>query len=90
VNNAGWGYPHTTLEISKDNIHSTFNVNVFGTIFLTQAAVPHMPQGGRIINISSIAAKLGMDVLPIYGASKAAVDSLTYTWAKEVSYRIVL
>jgi NAD(P)-dependent dehydrogenase (short-subunit alcohol dehydrogenase family) len=85
VNNAGTGFPHSTLEISKESIESIFNVNVFGTIFLTQAVVPHMPQGGRIINISSTASKLGMDVLPIYGASKAAVDSLSYAWAKEVS-----
>jgi NAD(P)-dependent dehydrogenase (short-subunit alcohol dehydrogenase family) len=85
VNNAGTGFPHSTLDISKESIESIFGVNVFGTIFLTQAVVPHMPQGGRIINISSVASKLGMHVLPIYGASKAAVDSLTYVWAKEVS-----
>lgn len=73
------------MEISKESIESIFNVNVFGTIFLTQAVVPHMPPGGRIINISSVAGKLGLDVLPVYGASKAAVDSLSYVWAKEVS-----
>lgn len=43
-----------------------------------------MPPGGRIINITSTASKLGMDDLPIYGASKAALDSLTSSWAKEV------
>lgn len=47
--------------------------------------VPHMPPGGRIINISSISSKAGLDATPIYNASKAAVDSLSYTWAKEVS-----
>lgn len=85
MNNAGTGFIHSTSEISKESIKSIFSVNVFGTIFLTQAVIPHMPQGGRIINISSVASKLGMDVLPIYGASKAAVDSLSYVWAKEVS-----
>lgn len=64
---------------------TAFGVNVYGTIFLVQAVVPHMPRGGRIINISSVASKLGLDFLPIYGASKAALDSLSYTWAKEVS-----
>ena len=59
-------------------------MNVKGTIFITQAAVPHMPFGGRIINISSTASRLGLDDLPIYGASKAAVDALTWSWAKEV------
>lgn len=85
MNNAGTGFTHSTLEISRESIESIFSVNVFGTIFLTQAVVPHMPQGGRIINISSVASKLGVDVLPIYGASKAAMDSLSYVWAKEVS-----
>lgn len=64
---------------------TAFGVNVYGTIFLVQAAVPHMPRGGRIINISSVASKLGLDFLSIYGASKAALDSLSYAWAKEVS-----
>jgi NAD(P)-dependent dehydrogenase (short-subunit alcohol dehydrogenase family) len=43
-----------------------------------------MPRGGRIVNISSVASKLGMDILPVYGASKAALDSLSFSWAKEV------
>jgi NAD(P)-dependent dehydrogenase (short-subunit alcohol dehydrogenase family) len=43
-----------------------------------------MPTGGRIINISSIASKMGIPLLPVYGATKAALDSLTYTWASEV------
>lgn len=55
-----------------------------GPIYVAQAAVPHMPPGGRIINITSTASKVGMHDMPVYGASKAAVDSLTYSWAKEV------
>jgi NAD(P)-dependent dehydrogenase (short-subunit alcohol dehydrogenase family) len=85
VNNAGAGFIGSTLEATKEGIDLTFGVNVYGTIFLVQAAVPHMPRGGRIINISSVASKLGLDFLPIYGASKAALDSLSYAWAKEVS-----
>lgn len=83
VNNAGAGLVGSTLETTKEGIDLTFGVNVYGTIFLVQAVVPHMPRGGRIINISSVASKLGLDFLPIYGASKAALDSLSYTWAKE-------
>lgn len=71
--------------VSRPMLTAFFGVNVYGTIFLVQAAVPHMPRGGRIINISSVASKLGLDFLPIYGASKAAIDSLSYSWAKEVS-----
>jgi NAD(P)-dependent dehydrogenase (short-subunit alcohol dehydrogenase family) len=84
VNNAGSGVYASTLEHTKEQIEDIFKTNVFGPIFVTQAVVPHMPPGGRIINISSIASKLGMTVMPIYGATKAALDSLTYAWAAEV------
>ncbi|KIW03912.1 uncharacterized protein PV09_04755 [Verruconis gallopava] len=85
VNNAGSGWPHSTLDISKAELEAMFTSNVFGAIFQTQATVPHMPKGGRIVNITSIASKMGMAASPMYGASKAALDSLTFTWAREVS-----
>jgi NAD(P)-dependent dehydrogenase (short-subunit alcohol dehydrogenase family) len=84
VNNAGSGTYAGTLEHTSEQIEDGFKTNVFGPIFMTQAVVPHMPSGGRIINITSIAAKMGMSYMPIYGATKAAVDSLTYAWAAEV------
>lgn len=75
-----------TLDHTKEQIQEMFNTNLFGAIFMTQAVVPHMPSGGRIINISSNAAKMGMAQLPIYSATKAAIDSLSYTWAAEVYF----
>jgi NAD(P)-dependent dehydrogenase (short-subunit alcohol dehydrogenase family) len=84
VNNAGNGIYAGTLDHSKPQIEDLFQTNVFGTIYMTQAVVPHMPSGGRIINITSIASKMGLTIMPIYGATKAAVDSLTYAWAAEV------
>ena len=59
MNNAGSGHYAGTLDHTKEQIDDMFNANVFGTIFVTQAVVPHMPSGGRIINITSIAAKIG-------------------------------
>jgi NAD(P)-dependent dehydrogenase (short-subunit alcohol dehydrogenase family) len=86
VNNAGSGVIASTLDHNKEQIEEMFHTNLFGAIFMTQAVVPHMPSGGRIINISSNAAKMGMAELPIYGATKAAIDSLSYAWAAEVLY----
>ncbi|KAF5232582.1 hypothetical protein FAUST_8614 [Fusarium austroamericanum] len=83
VNNAGVGMFGETLTANQSDITQAFDVNVKGPIFVAQAVVPVMPPGGRIINISSIASKLGDDSVPIYGASKAAIDSLTWSWAKE-------
>ena len=43
-----------------------------------------MPPGGRVINVSSTVARLGLHDLAAYGASKAALDRFTWSWAKEV------
>ncbi|GKU06442.1 unnamed protein product [Fusarium langsethiae] len=83
VNNAGVGVFGETLSVDASDITQLFDVNVKGTIFVAQAVVPVMPPGGRIVNISSISSKMGDDSVPIYGASKAAIDSLTWSWAKE-------
>jgi NAD(P)-dependent dehydrogenase (short-subunit alcohol dehydrogenase family) len=84
VNNAGFGVYASTLDHTKQQIEELFSTNVVGIIYMTQAVLPHMPSGGRIINISSSAAKLGMPMMPIYGATKAAMDTLSYSWAAEV------
>jgi NAD(P)-dependent dehydrogenase (short-subunit alcohol dehydrogenase family) len=85
VNNAGVGFAANTLAISSEQVTKTLDVNIKGPILVAQAVVPYMPPGGRIINTSSIASKLGDANIPAYGASKAALDSLTWSWAKEVS-----
>jgi NAD(P)-dependent dehydrogenase (short-subunit alcohol dehydrogenase family) len=71
------------MDHSEEQIKQIFAVNVYGPIFLTQETIPYMPKGGRVVNISSIASKLGFDSIPIYGAAKAALDSLSYAWAQE-------
>ena len=62
-----------------------FSVNVFGPLYLMQAAVPHMPRGGRIVNIGTIASKMGLTGNPVFIASKAAVDAMTFSMAQEVN-----
>ena len=54
---------------------------------LIQASLPYMKEGGRIINISSIIAKLGSYKLPVYGASKGALNSMTVAMAEELGPR---
>jgi NAD(P)-dependent dehydrogenase (short-subunit alcohol dehydrogenase family) len=53
---------------------------------MIKSVVPRMPSGGRIVNISSIVSKTGMGSMPMYSSTKAALDSLTYVWAQEVSF----
>ncbi|OCL08552.1 NAD(P)-binding protein [Glonium stellatum] len=83
VNNAGAGAATPTLDSTSEDIEGLFRANVYGPIYMTQAVVPHMPPGGRIINISSVASKLGLEAMPLYCSTKAALDSLTYVWAQE-------
>lgn len=49
-----------------------------------------MPRGGRILNIGTIVSKMGMAVAAVYGAAKAAQDSLTASWAGEVGRTLLL
>lgn len=84
VNNAGVGFVETTLELAPDLVRKTIEVNVLGPLWMVRAVEPHMPRGGRIINISSVAARMPMTAYGIYGVSKAALDYLTAIWAGEV------
>ena len=85
VNNAGI-YPFApTHETSADAFDSTFSINVRAPFFLTAALAPKMAARGRgsIVNVATMAAHVGLPGASAYGASKAAVVSLTKTWAAE-------
>ena len=73
------GHPVTVFE-------STFDTNVRGTFFLTAAIVEGMLARGHgsIVNVTSMVAVKGVPGAGVYSASKAAVESLTRTWAVEV------
>lgn len=83
VNNAGFQMTHENLEdISPEEFEHTFRSNVFGTFFLTQAALPNMKPGGSIINTTSIQAFEPSEQLIAYAATKAAIANMTKSLAK--------
>jgi NAD(P)-dependent dehydrogenase (short-subunit alcohol dehydrogenase family) len=85
VNNAGI-YPFApTHEVEVDDFDETFDTNVRGPFFLTAALAPKMAArgGGAIVNVSTMVAHFGLPGASAYGASKAALVSLTQTWAAE-------
>jgi NAD(P)-dependent dehydrogenase (short-subunit alcohol dehydrogenase family) len=85
VNNAGVFPGGPTDQTTEEAFDLTFDVNVKAPFFLTAAIAPRMAAkgGGSIINISTMAATIGMNGLAAYGASKAAVESLTKAWTAE-------
>ncbi|KAJ8103358.1 hypothetical protein POJ06DRAFT_247381 [Lipomyces tetrasporus] len=84
VNCASFVAYGTILDSKAEDIMKTFQVAVVGPVLLLQAAYPHIPRGGRIVNIGTVASKLGFVQMPIYAAAKAAMDQLTFTLAREI------
>ena len=85
INCAGFGISgaveFTTLEAAK----SQFDVNFFGMVNVNKAAIPHLRKsGGRIVNISSVAAAAHIPFQTYYSASKAATESYTCALANEL------
>ncbi|WP_413559003.1 SDR family NAD(P)-dependent oxidoreductase [Bdellovibrio sp. HCB209] len=88
VNNAGV-YKFTTIEeVTEEEFHRQFNTNVLGILLSTREAVKHFsPEGGSIINVSSVVSTSPMPGTAIYAATKGAVDTLTIGLSRELAGR---
>jgi NAD(P)-dependent dehydrogenase (short-subunit alcohol dehydrogenase family) len=73
--------------ITEKGFDDTFNVNVRGTLFTVQKALPLMRDGGSIILNTSVANNMGFPGASVFGASKAAVRSFARTWTAELKDR---
>jgi len=88
VNNAGVYLFQPLDEITEDEFHRQFNTNVLGTILATKEAAKHFgPDGGSVINISSVASKEAVPTASVYSATKGAVDTVTRVLAAELGPR---
>jgi 3-oxoacyl-[acyl-carrier protein] reductase len=88
VNNAGIAEPETVEDLSEADWDRTININLKGPFLFSQAVIPQMKKqgGGRIVNISSIAGKIGgICAGPAYAASKAGVMCLTKSFSKALA-----
>jgi 3-oxoacyl-[acyl-carrier protein] reductase len=88
VNNAGiWG-PTPLGSTSLESLEAMIDTNIKGLFLMTQASLPLLLDGANIINISSVAGRVGIGAgRSVYGATKAAVDSFTKSWALELAPR---
>ena len=85
VNNAGI-YEFAPLEaITAEHFHKQFNLNVLGLLLTAQEAAKHFgDKGGSVVNISSVVATAAPPFASVYSATKAAVDAITRSLAKEL------
>ena len=82
VNNAGEQHSDKDIrEITEDQLKRTFQTNIFGMFFLTQAAAPHLEQGSAIINCTSETMYSGSKHLLDYSATKGAITAFTRSLA---------
>ena len=85
--NAGLGEFAPLGQITEEHFDKTFGVNVRGTLFTVQKALPLMPDGAAIIVNGSIASIKGMPAFGVYAASKAALRSFARTWSVDLKDR---
>jgi 3-oxoacyl-[acyl-carrier protein] reductase len=88
INNAGV-YEFAPLEaVTAEHFHRQFDVNVLGLLWTTQEAAKQFgPEGGSIVNISSVAATTAPPTASVYSATKAAVNAVTRSLAQELASR---
>lgn len=87
VNNAGYGHFGTAEETPVADFRAQFEVNLFGAISLTQKVLPPMRErgSGRIVNMGSVAGRMGLPGSPAYISSKFALEGLTECMRYELS-----
>ena len=87
VNNAGVYEFAPIDQVTEASYRRMFDLNVFGTVLSTQAALKSMNGSGSIINLSSVAALTPIPTGSLYSATKGAVDVITRTLAEELGPR---
>jgi NAD(P)-dependent dehydrogenase (short-subunit alcohol dehydrogenase family) len=87
VNNAGYGQFGFIEELSEQDARDQIETNVFGALWITQAALPYLREqrGGHIIQVSSIGGITAFPVVGIYHASKWALEGFSQALAQEVA-----
>jgi len=87
INNAGHGEMASLAETTEAQFDRLFDVHVKGAFFLTQALLPLLEDGGRIVNFSSGLTRVSFPGFSAYSAAKGAVEILTLYMAKELGAR---
>lgn len=85
VNNAAQQYPQQSIaDISDEQLEKTFRINIFSMFYAVREALPHLKQGARIINTTSVTAYRGSPQLLDYSATKGAIVAFTRSLALQL------
>jgi NAD(P)-dependent dehydrogenase (short-subunit alcohol dehydrogenase family) len=88
VNHAGEQHEQKRFEdIGAEQLERTFRTNVFGIFHLTKVALAHLPEGGAIVNTTSVTAYQGNPSLIDYSATNGAIVALTYSLSQSLAER---
>lgn len=89
VNNAGVSNNLKIEDITVEDYEWQYRINVLGPLLFMQAALPYLPhdRSGRIVNLSSVSSSEGFVGQSVYGGTKAALEAMTRTWARELAER---
>jgi NAD(P)-dependent dehydrogenase (short-subunit alcohol dehydrogenase family) len=88
VNNAAEQHPQNCVEdITKEQLERTFKTNIFSMFYMTKACLPHMKEGGVIINTSSVTAYKGHETLIDYSSTKGAITTFTRSLSLSLAKR---
>jgi 3-oxoacyl-[acyl-carrier protein] reductase len=88
VNNAGVYSVQTIEQITAEEFHRQFDINVLGTLLMIKEAVKHLGEaGGSIVNIGSVNSVAAQPGMSVYSATKGAIDTITRSLAAELAPR---
>lgn len=87
VNNAGLSFRGSIEDTTPEVFDQLVDTNIRGPYFLTQAVLRHMPDDGRIINVSSVSTRVALPRASAYGITKAGLQNLTLSLAQHLGPR---
>lgn len=89
INNAGVAKDSRIEDIRVEDFERLYRINVMGPIRVMQAVLPYLAydRSGRVVNVSSVSSSEGFIGQSVYGGTKAALEAMTRTWARELAER---